>query len=223
MPPDSTTRGANGHADQVAELAPPRWGEPPDGSPRRRPHATGEVMPRQRGRLSRGIHLMAGATARRFGVDPEKSRFWWVPVVSLVVSVVLALSAALLAYGVWRGRQEVKAEALSDNQKATAALINASEARLIKAADEIRSSTREMRSELNTKVEAIDGKVESIRASVSDWKAEQSAELAGLRARLDAANEDKGRLWEQIETYNLKLERLERQQRGAPTPPNGGH
>lgn len=152
-------------------------------------------------------------TAARFGVNPE-SKLRWVPVIGLCLTFALAVGSISMAYGLWRGRAETKEETLSDNQKATAALITAAEGRLTKAADELKQSAREMRGELNTKVDAIDGKVESIRGSVGA----QQVQLAELRARLEAANEDKTRLWQTIATQDLKIQRLDRNASAAPQP-----
>jgi hypothetical protein len=166
---------------------------------------------------------MVRQTAERFHAKPTGGRWSWVPFAGLVGGWVLSIGAIVLAVGVWRGRVETKQETVESNQAATAALISASEARLIKAADEMKQSAREMRQELLAQVGSINDKVESIRSAVSDFKAEQRGEVAGLRAELRAAQEDKARLWQMLETYNLKLERLERQQRGGGQPsPNGG-
>lgn len=153
--------------------------------------------------------------AARVLVGNADSKLRWIPLATLIVGLVFSVGATIMAWGVWRGHAETKEETLSANQAAMSKLIDASEARLMRAAEELKQSAREMRNELNTKVDAIDNKAESIRGSVAN----QQAQLAELRARLEAANEDRGRLWQKLETYDLKLQRLERERLGiAPLP-----
>lgn len=196
-----------------------------DSQPRSRVFVAGEVatsttilqMPKPR-RVARWCNEMVRQAARTLGarVEGESRVLRWIPLASLVIGLLMSAGAALMAYGVWKGRGEVKAETLTDNQKATAALIDASEARLMKAAEKLEQGAKDMRVEIGAKVDSIDGKVESIRGSVSN----QQAQLAELRARLEAANEDRGRLWQSLATYELKLQRMERERLGIqPLPP----
>ena len=157
-------------------------------------------------RLRWGWRSMVRESAKLLGARTE-SRLRYMPVAALVFSVVLALAAAVMAYGVFRGRTDATAEAMLENQRATAALVTASEARLTAAANELRQSARDLKAELGGQIASIDGKVQSIQGSV----ASQQTALAELRADLRAANEDKGRLWQQIETEKLKRERIERE------------
>lgn len=208
---------ANGRRESEIET----WSAPRPAQP---PIVAGEVsmppvlrMPLRR-RFAAGWSEMVRQTAERFRVNPE-GRLKWVPLIGLCLTFLLAAGSAVMAYGVWHGRVEQREQSARENHDAVTALVSGSELRLTKAADELKATAREMRAELMGKIEAIDGKVDAIQGSVST----QAAELARMEARLDAANDDKQRLWQTIETYNLKLERLERQQRaGGPAPPNGG-
>lgn len=167
-------------------------------------------------RVGAEVREMMREVARQAGVKTD-SHLRWVPIAGFFLSLLMALGAIVMAYGVWRGRDAAEKEAIAANQAATAKLVTDSEARLLRAAEELRQSAKDLEVRLMAQVSSIDGKVESMRSIQGD----QDVRLAELRAELRSANEDKARLWQELRTEQLKRERDERERlRGQSQTPN---
>lgn len=141
---------------------------------------------------------MTAQTARLVGMKPE-GRLSWVPLVALIFAVLSSLASGLSSYSLWRGQVNERGAAVQAAQVSTDESIAKMEKSFTDAIGRLEQSQANLESRLLGKVDAIQGSV-----------ANQQAQVAEIKARLDAAQEDKNRLWQKLEEEQLQRQVLER-------------
>lgn len=152
-------------------------------------------------RLRWGWRSMVRESAKLVGVKPE-TKLRYVPVLAIALSVIASFATAFMAYGVFKGRTDANEEIARENRAVVSRQIEASQAVMMGAANEIKGSMEKMRAELA-------GEVATIRSMVGATQ----ADMARAEAKLESLGRENERLRVDLDIEEMRRQKLENQLR----------
>lgn len=132
-------------------------------------------------RLLAEARAMVKATAERFGVSAA-SRLSWVPIAALSLTLVLSVVSFARSFG------EVQARSVAQSAESQ---------QLLAAAGELRQTAKDLRTEVNSRLESIQNAVSASQTQVNS-----------LQVRVDEREKRYAELYESMEMQRIQMQTL---------------